>query len=157
MAKFDPNHAGIAKLRAALRAGGRGALAAANRILRMAVEQWKTDMMRVVPVEYGRLRASFQTRTEESKNVVSASVGTNVEYGLYLELGTHAIAGGAVADWQPGDPVITDWPAKVKGGATREQMPYLRPTGSAIKPRVLAALGKGAEKALRDQLHGKRF
>lgn len=157
MGGFNPNRSGIARLRAALLAGGAGAVVAARRILRMAVEQWRTDIVRVVPVEFGRLRASFQTRMDESGTVITAAVGSNVDYGLYLELGTERIAGGAVAAWRLGDPVIADWPAKQKSGAAREQMPYLRPTGAALKPQILAALGKGASKALRDNLHGKKF
>lgn len=155
--KFQPNHSGLQKLRAALRAGGVAAAVAARRILRMAVEQWKTDMMRVIPVEFGRGRASLTTRMNESSTVITATVGSNVNYLAFLELGTERIAGGAVAAWKIGDPVITDWEAKRKSGASREQMPFLRPTGTALKTQILAALGKGAEQALRDNLHGKKF
>ena len=154
---FQPNHTGLAKLRQALRAGGAEAHAAAVKLLRMMIEEWKTAIVRVVPVEFGRLRASFQTRLEQEKGRVTGVVGTNVEEGIYTEMGTERIAGGAVKAWRLGDPVITDWAAKRKTAAAREQMPYLRPTGAALKPKLLQMLGKAASAAMAKHLRGRKF
>ena len=42
----------------------------------------------IVPVDTGHLRASISGRTEKTNDGAQATVGTNVEYAAYVELGT---------------------------------------------------------------------
>lgn len=42
----------------------------------------------LVPVDTGHLRRSISTEVKETSNSISAEVGTNVEYGIYVEFGT---------------------------------------------------------------------
>lgn len=46
------------------------------------------DAKRMCPVDTGRLRASITHETEKSGDEVIGRVGTNVEYGVYVEYGT---------------------------------------------------------------------
>jgi len=46
------------------------------------------DAKRICPVDTGRLRASITHETEKSGDEVIGRVGTNVEYGVYVEYGT---------------------------------------------------------------------
>ena len=74
-----------------------------------------------------------------------AKVGTNVPYAVFIEFGTGRIAGGAVQDWQPGDPPILAWPAKSKdargdkssSGGKEEFMPPFRGSWEAAAPRII--------------------
>lgn len=42
----------------------------------------------IVPVDTGHLRASISGKTEKTTGGATATVGTNVEYAAYVELGT---------------------------------------------------------------------
>ena len=46
------------------------------------------DAKRMCPVDTGRLRASITHEIERSGDEVIGRVGTNVEYGVYVEYGT---------------------------------------------------------------------
>ena len=47
------------------------------------------DTMQLTPVDTGRLRASITTSIDPSPMPLYGLVGTNVEYGPYIEYGTH--------------------------------------------------------------------
>lgn len=51
------------------------------------------DAKRMCPVDTGRLRASLSHEVEKSGGEIVGRVGTNVEYGVYVEYGTSKISG----------------------------------------------------------------
>lgn len=80
---------------------------------------WQAGAKRRVPVDEGRLEKGIHAPKPhwEGGLVLTQEVGTNVEYGPFLEFGTDRIAGGRVKALGE-DPNITDqqaihtWPAK---------------------------------------------
>ena len=50
------------------------------------------DAKRMCPVDTGRLRASLSHEIERSKDGTVGRVGTNVEYGVYVEYGTRKMS-----------------------------------------------------------------
>ena len=189
---FAPNSVGAAKMAATF-----GKVSAQNRkdayrVLRVGAQEYKRRIERVVPVDTGMLRRSWQMIGNINQVGFWVEVGTSikseegVEYPVYLELGTERIAGGRVLKWKPGDPPIMEWPAKMKDVpdffskkvgkpgskkfdrsvdvATKamtsgqgEQMPFVRPIGYEIAPRIVSAMWRAVKKGLQDGLDGKKF
>lgn len=100
-------------------------------------QRWRAEAVKRVPVDEGRLVNAILDNVVVTPNVIETEVGTNVEYGPFLEFGTDAIASGQVKALGT-DPHITDkdaitsWPAKHADGEQRTQMPWLRPSFWAI-------------------------
>lgn len=99
-----------------------------RRDLRMAFinigERFKTEAKKRVPVDEGRLRNAIMSNTyEESTGDLVTEVGTNVEYGIYVEFGTKWIAGGAVKriglKEEVTDAEAVHWWKEKAGGALR--------------------------------------
>lgn len=105
-------------------------------------QAWVKEAKKRVPVDTGRLRNSITKEVIGEGDSLVVRVGSNVEYAKYVEFGTADIAGGRVQALGTG-PVITDedaitsWPAKERDGARREQMPFLRPAGTAIQDKAI--------------------
>lgn len=76
---------------------------------------WQGEIKRHAPVDNGLFRASIAVdRAVADSAYVIAQVGSNVEYAIYLEYGSHKQRGymQQVAKWKPGDPPVTRWYAK---------------------------------------------
>lgn len=229
---FVPNTQGLAALSTELRGAGQRALNDVWRVLRRWGQEYKRRVQRVVPVRYGTLRQSFQVIEENDGSTMAVTLGTSIKshdearhaqeakaaskskkantsavsrdepYPVYLEFGTDRIAGGRVKDWQPGDPPIMEWPAKMedihnfriardihhKRGvygpyteraagpmgsrkferavdiATRamtagqgEQMPFMRPVGYEIAPRIVEDMRVAIRDGFSAVMAGRRF
>jgi len=119
-AKLQINQQAFQALGNAVKEGGEQALKDAVKVMRIGAQELRRRVQRVSPVKEGHMRQSWQVheRAEPGKHIID--MGTSVKskenypYPLYLELGTHLIAGGAVMAWQPGDPPITEWKAKLQ-------------------------------------------
>lgn len=87
----------------------------------------------------GNLRRSLtMTEAKIQGSRVFALVGTDVEYGIYVEFGTKRLDVGT-----PDSP-RTDWPAKHEGGVNEpERMPYLRSSIYANRQKIEKALKGG--------------
>jgi len=74
-------------------------------------------------------------------------IGTNEEYGIFLEFGTERIADGAVKrlglreDVTDAD-AVHSWQALLSRGGSGQQMPWLRPAANSVRPQAMAALAK---------------
>jgi len=165
---FDP--AAAAKLKALFAGATQAALDAVWAELRRQGQEYRRQVARVTPVEYGTLKQSWQVAEERTADKMEVTVGTNVPYAVFLEFGTARIAGGKVQDWQEGDAPITNWAAKLKGlhGADQqlramamapgrgEQMPMLRTVGHDMAPGIVAALNKAADDGFAAGLAGAK-
>ena len=77
---------------------------------------WHGEIVKHTPVAEGLLRASWAIATANTGgDIVSASVGTNVPYAVFIEFGTRWIAQGAVLAWGSDQGPILDWEAKRSG------------------------------------------
>ena len=88
----------------------------------------------------GRLRQSirYQIKYRGKGLMMQARIGTNLDYGVFVEYGTDRIAGGDVKRLGTGDDImdsmaITTWPAKTLRGAPGQQMPWLRPAAFGFR------------------------
>lgn len=112
--------------------------------LRKAIEDscvdWEREAKRRCPVETGLLRSSITHEVSESGQKIIGAVGTNTEYGPYVEFGTRRIKVG-----EPEKPRIT-WAAKEETHTiSPEWMPFLRSSWLIIRDKVikrLEAIGK---------------
>jgi HK97 gp10 family phage protein len=59
--------------------------------LELAAEYVVSEAKLRCPVDTGRLRDSINYQVEFEGNKMTASIGTNVTYGVYIELGTNKI------------------------------------------------------------------
>lgn len=98
----------------------------------------------------GQLRKSLQAFVETSGDTVSGGLYNLQPYAIWLAAGTRRIARGAVMRWKPGDPLVTDWPAK--HGMSRQRKPKGKGAGAAantampiLRPWHREALEKLAE------------
>lgn len=125
-------------------------------------QQWSRNAARVTPVEAGLLRQNYFVVPIRNGTQMTIVLANHMQYGSFLEFGTRYIAHGRVLDWQIGQPVIRDWPAKMAnlrppGPRARastharhqallaramapggEQMPMVRPTGHELIPQIIA-------------------
>ena len=106
---------------------------------------WVREAKLRVPVRTGLLRNSINKSVVVGKDYFELAVGSHVKYAPFIEYGTRFIAGGAVAALGTRPNVtdaeaITDWPAKRADNAMREQMPFLRPSFMALRPRIMKRL-----------------
>ena len=97
----------------------------------------------------GRLRQSirYQVKYRGKGLMMQARIGTNLQYGVFVEYGTERIAGGAVKRLGLGDDItdsmaITTWPALVMRGATGQQMPWLRPAAFGFRASAKCLLAE---------------
>lgn len=113
-------------------------------------QRWKAEAVKRVPTDTGNLRNRILTEVFNDLGNWTVACGTNVPYGKYLEFGTKFIAGGkvlAIGD----NPIVTDdeavksWPALVKDGGSREQMPWLRTSMQAIIQWAVQVLSDAAK------------
>ncbi|MGE3408718.1 MAG: HK97 gp10 family phage protein [Pirellulales bacterium] len=112
--------------------------------LNHAANMWHREVVRHCPVDSGLLRQSIAVHAATAGDL-TAIVGTNVPYAVFIEFGTPFIASGAVKAWEPGDAVILDWPAKSKdargdnetGGSREEFMPPFRGSWEAAAPKII--------------------
>lgn len=106
---------------------------------------------RRVPVDTNRLKQGILTNTFMEGPVLVTEVGTNVKskrgfpYPVVIEFGSKYIAEGRVKALGE-DPSITDaqaitkWPAKLKRGGAKQQMPWLRPAWQSVLPEAIALI-----------------
>jgi len=127
----------------------------AKKVFRIIGVDWRDRAKERVPVSAtensGRLeRSIFSNVYKDGFHGLVLEVGTNMEYGVYVEFGTRYIAGGQVLALGFG-PEVTDaqavdeWQAKserTEGGglSNDQQMPWLRPAWFAIEKRAIAQL-----------------
>ena len=79
-------------------------------------------------------------------------IGPNVAYAPFLEYGTNRIAGGAVKALGTGDDIqdsqaVFSWPALIERRASNQQMPWLRPAATMVRPRAKALMTAAMRKA----------
>jgi len=81
--------------------------------------RWHAEAVKRVPVDEGTLKNTLIHNTYwENDNSIVTELGTNLEYGGFVEFGTRLIAGGAVLALGPDREEISDleavhtWPAK---------------------------------------------
>lgn len=138
-----------------------------KRAHKWAGQLWVAEAKKRCPVDEGRLRSSIRTNTySDSYGILITEVGTNVEYGVYVEFGTKWIANGAVLriglrpdvndaqsiHWwraKAGDAFdVDDVSIAHRGGklvtlgggeaaGPQEQMPWLRSAWSVCRPKVI--------------------
>ena len=60
----------------------------------------------------GMLRKTTRQFVQVQGGKVTGGIISEQHYAIWLLAGTRTIAGGALLRWNPGDPTITDWPAK---------------------------------------------
>jgi len=82
----------------------------------------------------GGLRKSYQAFLAKRGKTFVAGLHNAMPYSGYLEYPGEGIAGGSVANWQPGQSVATTWKHKAPG--TTSTIPFIRPQ----LPRVLTQL-----------------
>lgn len=114
---------------------------------------WQAEAKKRVPVDEGRLeKGIIAPPPYMDGDKLTMEVGTNIEYGPYIEFGTTRIAGGKVLALGDG-PGITDqqaiksWPAKdaeALSGST-EQMPFLRPAFNEIREDLIDEIDEAFE------------
>lgn len=93
------------------------------------------DAKRLCPVDTGRLRSSITTEKRFDGDKPIASVGSNVEYGLYVEFGTG----------QNGDPLVdhrVDW-------AGQPPKPFMRPAMHVNQDNISRIVGNEVRKVLK--------
>lgn len=116
----------------------------------------KGQAQRRVPVDSNRLKQGILAVTYQVGNNIITDVGTNVKsdsgfpYPVVIEFGSKHIAGGAVQALGEGLDItdaeaITDWPAKTARGASKQQMPFLRPAWNAVKPTAIKLIDESFE------------
>jgi hypothetical protein len=90
----------------------------------------------------GHLRQSIRYEVVGTTAVtMEARIGTNVEYGVFVEYGTDRIAGGAVKALGMGDQIqdsqaIFSWPALAARNGKEQQMPWLRPAAFMYRAKA---------------------
>ena len=92
----------------------------------------------------GMLRKSTKAFTVERGGDIMGGLMNPQDYAIWLTAGTRRIAGGAVMAWQPGDPLVRDWPAKHTGatGGGDTAMPILRPWHGEARDKLAEELRK---------------
>lgn len=93
------------------------------------------DAKRLCPVDTGRLRSSITTERRFDGDKPVASVGSNVEYGPYVEFGTG----------QSGEPSVShrvDW-------AGQPPKPFMRPAMHANRDNIAQVVASEVRKVLR--------
>ncbi|HEV7224606.1 MAG TPA: HK97 gp10 family phage protein [Pirellulales bacterium] len=173
---FTTNTAGLARLAADLNGAGRRASDAAWQTLRRWGQEYLRRVRQATPTAPGggALRASWQVVEQRERGRLTIELGTSLRgksgqpYPLYLEFGTARIAGGRVADWQPGEPPVStggqnraaEHPASLVSRAGRHtpaQLPILRPIGEAMAPQAIAETRTAVANELSSSLDGKRY
>lgn len=106
---------------------------------------WVTEAKKRVPVDTGFLRNSINKSVAVTKTSFELAVGSSAKYAGFVEFGTEHIAGGRVKALGT-TPNITDadaiktWPALQKRKGSKQQMPWLRPSWSAIKVKAITRM-----------------
>lgn len=97
----------------------------------------------------GTLRQSirYELVPGATPGTMEVHIGTNEDYGVFLEYGTARIAGGAVKKLGLREDVLDSdavhsWPALVSRGGSGQQMPWLRPAANHVRPQAMAALAR---------------
>lgn len=108
--------------------------------LRRITNRWKSEAKKRVPVNKSTLKQQILSNVKVSAGYdFRGEVGTNIDYGVYLEFGTKHIAGGRVkalgtrTDITDAD-AIHSWPAK-EGEATKGTSASIDVSGGAIGRR----------------------
>ena len=104
----------------------------------------------------GHLRQSIKYEViGTTSTTMEARIGTNEEYGVFLEYGTSRIAGGAVKALGMGDDIqdsqaIHSWPALLTRRGKEQQMPWLRPAAFMYRAKakgiMTAAMNRARKK-----------
>jgi len=131
-------------------------------------KRWHGEANKRVPVDEGTLsQRIIDNSFIDFRGHITTEVGSNVPHAVFVEFGTERIAGGQVKALGTGAEItdmesIKVWPAKMAGlegftvdeqgrlrnrgrfvkGATKEQMPWLRPAFMAIKPWAIGEITK---------------
>jgi len=143
------------------------ALAAGDTALRVGVRSGLVKIAQAVSTQ-AKLRVPVSGRGQGSKSghlrqsirwevigttttTMEARIGTNQEYGVFVEYGTARIAGGDVKALGMGDNIqdsqaIHTWPALTARGGSEQQMPWLRPAAFMYRAKakgiMLAAMNR---------------
>jgi hypothetical protein len=93
----------------------------------------------------GRGQLRKRTRVIAAKvqgGVMMGGIVSGTHYALWLMAGTRFIAGGRVLAWRPGQPLITDWPAKHVGPAAGSAgaLPILVPWHGEARRELISYL-----------------
>ena len=97
-------------------------------------------------IEPGTLRQSIRWEIiGTSATMMEARIGTNEDYGVFLEYGTDRIAKGDVKKLGLGDEItdadaIHSWPALLARSGSQQQMPWLRPAANIVRPHARAIM-----------------
>jgi hypothetical protein len=80
-----------------------------------------------------------------SATMMEARIGTNEDYGIFVEYGTARIAGGDVKALGMGDNIsdadaVHSWPALLARSGSQQQMPWLRPAAYEVRPHARAIM-----------------
>ena len=104
----------------------------------------------------GHLRQSIRYEVVgTTSTTMEARIGTNVEYGVFVEYGTDRIAGGDVKKLGIGDNIqdsqaVHSWPALMARRGDEQQMPWLRPAAfmyrANAKSIMITAMNKSGMK-----------
>ena len=124
----------------------------AAKAINMMLAKWEAEIKKHMPVGVGgteknpRLPGLLKNSVQispaaaDGDGPVVGAVGTNVEYGKFIEMGTKYIAGGAVQQWKFGEPLILMWPAKM---ANRKKV-RLRSDGTPMSREELMPPFRGS-------------
>jgi len=100
----------------------------------------------------GHLKQSIRWEIHGAGLDMEVRIGPSVDYAPFLEYGTNRIAGGDVKALGTGDDIqdsqaIFSWPALKKRGGSNQQMPWLRPAATMVRPRAKALMTAAMRKA----------
>ena len=95
--------------------------------VRAAIGKTSSGRSKFTKTGRGRLRQATQPFIKEEGDRIHGGIRAEKPYAKYLYYGTKYIAKGAVKRWKPGQPLITEWPAKSEGGAPAGAMPIIKP------------------------------
>lgn len=134
----------------------RGGVAQLERSFKIIGQRVKGEAQKRVPVETNRLKQGLLTSTFISGDEITTEVGTNVKsetgfpYAVVLEFGSRHIAEGRVQALGEDpditdDQAITEWPAKTKRRAAKQQMPWLRPAWKKVEPEAIKLIDSSFE------------
>jgi len=142
------------KLRRRLKRAARTVGPKGKKAMGQAVAWWHAKALPRIPVrgsgtgKYSRTGRGFlkkrtQPFVKAGSEVVSGGIRSMADYAIWLAAGTRRIAKGRVMRWNPGQQLITSWPAKRAGGNPRGAMPILFPWHRPAQEQLLTKLRKG--------------
>lgn len=143
---FDVKMQGLDTLAGLLRGMSEQSESKLRRNLVRVGTKWQHEAKLRVPDETGTTRNSILYEVGSQAGEQFVACGSNQKHAPHIEFGTKWIAGGAVKKLGLGpvndSQAIKSWPAKEADGATREQMPWLRPAWESIREWATRLIGE---------------